>query len=185
MEKEDKSLTENRVKEMDSSLKESARDVAIEIANEQNPDRLKQLVQLFNLNISKKNVARVLTYDELLDHISDQMMERLDKRADEFSNADLITYLKVMNDSRDRAAKSLSQIDEAPVINLNQINNTVNIGTGGQSELDRESRERVMSAVSAYLKRLQQDQDVHEVEFTNITSEDENININSSEETDV
>ena len=45
--------------------------LANDVLNEQDIDKTKDLVQLFNWNISKKNVSRVLKLNNLFDDISD------------------------------------------------------------------------------------------------------------------
>lgn len=71
------------------------------------------------------------------------MKERLDKRADQFSNKDLLDYAKVITDSMDKAQKQIQTVDSSPMIQINQQNNTVVVE---DSELDRESRRKIMLA---------------------------------------
>lgn len=156
------------------SLNATVEDIASGIMQEEDPDRLKKLVQLFNLNLSKKSVARSISINTLIDHVTDQMEERLVKRADEFSNLELINYLKVLQDSLDRSSKAMEQVNEAPVINFTQNNNTVNIGNGDSTGIDRESRERIMDAVSAYLSGIQNKEDAYTVPFEEQNDDNEN-----------
>jgi hypothetical protein len=86
--------------------------------------------------------------NDLLDKVTDQVIERFEKRPDNFSNDDLIKYMQVTENAIDRANKHLNLVEETPQIQLMQ-NNQVNINIG--SELDRDSRERVMNAVRAIL----------------------------------
>ena len=79
----------------------------------------------------------------MLDSITQQMKERLDKRADQFSNKDLLDYAKVITDSMDKAQKQIQTVDSSPMIQINQQNNTVVVE---DSELDRESRRKIMLA---------------------------------------
>ena len=169
----------------EKSLTADNQKLAEDIIKETDPNKIRNLIQIFNQNLSKKNATRLLTLDTLLDHVTDQMGIRLEKLADEFSNEDLIKYLKVLQESKEKSIKMLNQVDETPVINF--TSNTVNIGGENSTSLDRESRERVMDAVAAYLKRIQQEPEVYVGEFTEATTdeEEESININSSEETDV
>ena len=71
------------------------------------------------------------------------MGERLDKRADQFSNKDLLDYAKLVADSMDKAQKQINTIDSTPMIQINQQNN--NIVVPGE-DLDRDSRMRVIEA---------------------------------------
>ena len=67
-----------------------------DILKEQDPSKTKDLVDLFNWHMSKKNVLRIQKLNNLYDSITDQMIERVDKRADQFSNSDLLDYVKTI-----------------------------------------------------------------------------------------
>lgn len=131
-------------------------EVAQQILVEQDVDKVKDLTHLFNLNQSKKNVLRVMRLNGLLDKVSDQIIERFEQRPGEFSNADLLQYMQVVQASIDRANKSVNLVEEAPIINFNQQN--VNISVT-ESELDRESKSRVIDAVSALLAQINKQND--------------------------
>lgn len=122
--------------------------IAQEILNEDDIDKVKDLTNLFNLNAQKRNVMRVIKMNDLLDKVTDQVITRFEKRPDNFSNDDLIKYMQVTENAIDRASKHLNLVEETPPIQLMQ-NNQVNINI--DSGLDRESRERVMDAVRAIL----------------------------------
>ena len=93
-----------------------------------------------------------MKFNGLLDTVSDQMLERFQKRADEFSNNDLLNYMQVVQSAIDRTQKSLDLISETPAIQLNTQNNlNINVIDGG---LDRDSKERVSDAVKAILERI-------------------------------
>lgn len=117
------------------------------IIDETDSDKLKNLIAVFNSNQSKKDIVRNNVFSILLDKISMQMLERFEKNPNAFSNKDLIDYLNAI-----KSAKS-SRIDtetiDAPAIQNNtQINVTMVDG------LNQESKERVVGAVQAILKRL-------------------------------
>ena len=122
--------------------------IAQEILDEEDIDRVKDLTTLFNLNAQKRNVMRVIRMNDLLDKVTDQVIERFEKRPENFSNDDLIKYMQVTENAIDRANKHLNLVEETPQIQLMQ-NNQVNINI--DSDLDRDSRERVMNAVRAIL----------------------------------
>lgn len=81
------------------------------------------------------------------------MEERVTKRADQFSNKDLLDYMNAMGAAMEKAQKQLGDINATPPIQINQQNNIVNINNEAD-ELDRESRKRVMDAVSSILAKL-------------------------------
>ena len=122
--------------------------LAENILKESDLDEIKRLTQLFNLNQAKKNVLRVLKLNSLLDKVSDQMLERFEKRPGEFSNSDLINYMTVTQNAIDRANKSLNLVNETPAIQVN-----VSVDNDPIKSIDKESKERIMAAVNAILQK--------------------------------
>jgi hypothetical protein len=126
-------------------------DIAQQILDETDVDKLKDLTNLFNLNTQKRNVARVLKMTDLLDKVTDQMLTRFERTPDNFSNEDLIKFMQVTENSIEKANKSISQVDQTPAIQYQQ-NNQVNINIG--DSLNRESRQKVTDAVQAILNKF-------------------------------
>ena len=126
-------------------------DLAQQILDETDVDKVKDLTNLFNLNAQKRNVVRVLKMHDLLDKVTDQVVTRFEKTPDNFSNEDLIKFMQVTENSIEKANKTLSQVEQTPAIQYQQ-NNQVNINIG--NELDRESRQRVTDTVQAILSKL-------------------------------
>ena len=123
-----------------------------ELIEEQDLDKVKNLTKLFNLNQAKRNAIRVMKLNSLLDKVSDQMIERFDKKPGEFSNKELLDYMSVVQSTIDRANKSIELVDQTPAIVINQQNNQVNIDNS--PVLDRESRMRVVEAVKGIMNTL-------------------------------
>ena len=129
-----------------------------------------------------------MAYDDLLDHINEQMIERIVQRGDQFSNKDLLDYANSVTSSLEKAQKQISGIDEVPIIQFNQQNNTVIMET-----LDGESQQRVEDVINAILKKARQKNESMEVfenssVYTNGEEENSNLNlkndINFNEEGD-
>ena len=139
-----------------TQLDEKTQQIAQEIIEEQDIDRVKDLTALFNLNAQKRNVMRVIKMNNLLDKVTDQVIERFDKRPDNFSNDDLIKYMQVTENAIDKASKNLNLVEETPPIQLMQ-NNQVNINIG--SDLDRDGRERVLNTVANLIAQMQNSND--------------------------
>ena len=79
------------------------------------------------------------------------MRERVAKRADQFSNKDLLDYVNVITTVAEKAAKQIGLVEDITLIQINTQNNIqVNDGT----DLNKESRQRVMEAVSAALSSM-------------------------------
>ena len=126
--------------------------VTNELIEEQDLDKVKNLTKLFNLNQAKRNAIRVMKLNSLLDKVSDQMIERFNKKPGEFSNKELLDYMSVVQSTIDRANKSIELVDQTPAIVINQQNNQVNIDNS--PVLDRESRMRVVEAVKGIMQTL-------------------------------
>lgn len=139
------------------------KDIAQEILNTDDVDKVKDLTALFNLNIRKKNVVRVVKMAGLLDNVTDKVIERFEKTPDNFSNEDLLKYMQVTENALDKASKNLELVEETPAIQLQQ-NNQVNINI--DRGLNRDSRAKVTEAVEAILKKLQNNEQIIEVENT-------------------
>ena len=93
---------------------------------ETDPKELQKIVDMFNLNIKKKNILRAERISEIQDNILNQISARVVKRPDEFSNTDLLNYFKAMQDT---LLKNPTET-ELPEIHITQ-NNQVNINTEG------------------------------------------------------
>lgn len=157
------------------------------IIDESDSKEVKDLVNQFNLNHTKKQIVRSAIFDQLLDHITDQMQERITQRGDQFSNKDLLDYLNTINASIEKTQKQISDVDAIPVIQVNQQNN---INIAGADILDRESRERVTNVIEALMSKinspdfiqnnLSEEVDSGEIAVYNNDTKTENIENNSS-----
>lgn len=136
------------------------------ILDEQDPNKTKDLVDLFNWNISKKNVVRIQKLNNLYDSITDQMAERIEKRADQFSNSDLLDYVKTIQGAIDVNTKNLSQVQDPPLI-VQQNNTQINVSVNDR--FDKEAKDRILAAVQATLNQAQK----IPVEFEDKTSNEE------------
>lgn len=123
--------------------------LAHKVIEEQDFEQSKKLVDLFNWNISKKNVVRILKLNGLFDKISDQMIERFEKRPDEISNKDLLDYMQAVQTAIEKSTKSLAHVEEIPTIQLQQ-NTQVNINV--LDNFDRDAKERIANAIKEILK---------------------------------
>lgn len=177
------SLSENSTTEISDiktlNLNEEASALIAKIISETDEAKTRDLTQLFNVNQNKKTVVRINKLSDLLDAITDQALTRFTKRPDEISNKELFDGLKIVQDLIERGQKQVSGVSEMPLIQVNQQTNEVNLGS--PSSLNRESRERVKSAVLNLLDNVMTK--VSSVEETFVEAESvENKIINDSEE---
>ena len=70
-------------------------EIAQKILDAETVEETKDLTALFNLNSQKRNVLRVLKMNNLLDKVTDQIIERFEKNPNLFTNEDLLRYMQV------------------------------------------------------------------------------------------
>lgn len=136
-----------------ANLNDESKAIIEQIIAETDEQKVRDLTHLFNANQNKKTMARVNKLSDLLDTITDQALERFTARPDEISNKELFDGLKVVQDLIERGQKQVSGAGETPLIQINQQNNEVNVGNT-TSNLNRDSRERVKSAVLDILNSI-------------------------------
>ena len=136
-------LTEDKPVSLNTPLEQLKQ----KLLTENDLDKLDDIINIFNLNIKRKDIVRTSKLNDLQDKIADQMALRLTEKANEFSNKDLLDYFKVLQDTINKSDNSLESID-TPAIQINQ--QQINIGE--ETELNRESREKVKNAVASFLE---------------------------------
>ena len=125
--------------------------IAEKIISSETVDEIKDLTSLFNLNFQKKNALRIMKMNDLLDKVTDQIVERFERNPNLFTNDDLLKYMQVTETSIDRANKNLNLIEETPpiqVMNQNQVNININ-----NNDLNRDSRRKVIEVVQSLLEK--------------------------------
>lgn len=116
-------------------------------------EELEKQFELFNLNESKKNALRVIKLNSLLTRVEDQAIKRFEKRPDQISNRELLEYMQVVSNQIDKSKAGISDLlKDKPLINLTNTKNELNVNIGPQ--LTRESREKVVDAITGLLKQL-------------------------------
>ena len=145
-----------------SQLDEDITELAQQIYSETDVNKAKDLVAMFNWNISKKNVTRIKKLNDLYDAVTDQMIERVDKKADQFSNSDLLDYVKVIQGAIDTSTKNLSQIEEPPTI----VQHNTQINVNMIDRFDADSKKRVLEAIQQVLQSAQNVSDIQEENST-------------------
>ena len=153
-----------------SSIDTEITGLASQVLEESDPEKAKQLIALFNWNISKKNTARILKMNDLYDEVTDQMVLRFKTKADQFSNSDLLDYMKAVQGAIDTSTKNLSQVEEPPTI-VHQTNTQINVNV--VDTFDRDSKDRILAAIQATLKAAQQPRPVQqEPDVIEVTAEE-------------
>lgn len=126
------------------------------LIDETDIDNMKNIINLFNLNIKKKDIVRTAKLNDLQDKVYDQMNKRLTHKADEFSNADLLSYYKTIQESINKSDTTLDKVD-TPAIQI--VQNQLNINQEND-ELSRESKKKVIDLVQKFMSAYNQPQTV-------------------------
>lgn len=120
----------------------------LKLIEEKDPNELDTISKLFNINLKKKELIRAGKLSDLQDMVTDQMYERISKKADEFDNQDLLGYFKTINDTLTKSKLDTTELDKPSLqINQNQVN--INI----DNTLNRESKEKVLGALKSIFNR--------------------------------
>ena len=113
------------------------------------PVEINDIVQLFNMNLKKKELIRADIYSELQDKVTDQIGKRIEKNSDTFSNKDLLDYMNSIQSILNKQG--------------NQENNTIptiaiqnNLTINQSEELSKDSRDRIKDVIQAILKQQNQ-----------------------------
>lgn len=121
------------------------------LINETDPTKLRQLIDIFNLNIRKKDIIRATKLSTLQDKVVNEMSERIINHSDNFSNKDLLDYFKTIQDTQNKTDTSIDNVNiPIPTIQINH--NEVNMNS--DSMLSRESKNKVSQTVQKILREL-------------------------------
>lgn len=112
----------------------------LQLRDANDKEDIEQILNIFNLNLKKKELLRLSKLSDLQDSITDQVEQRLNRHADEFSNRDLIDYFKAFQDTITKTSKSA---DEIPVVQITQNQLNINV----QPEFNQDERQRILNTV--------------------------------------
>ena len=115
------------------------------LKNSMNQEELSEIINIFNVNLQKKEIIRADIFSDLQNKIVDQISKRIDANADTFSNKDLLDYLNSIQNILNNQ-KNTSNVN-SPTIAIQQ-----NIMVGNQDELSKESRDKIKDVIQNILK---------------------------------
>lgn len=136
------------IKDKNYQLDTKSESIVSDIIDTDNTDDLKALTNMFNINMAKKNMLRLLKLNGLLDSLSDVAVERLQNNPDEITNKELMEYLNVVQNLIDKSTKTVDTVNTAPVIQINTQNNVLVTSDGESLNLSKESRDKVLDVVA-------------------------------------
>ena len=135
-----------------------------EILTSDDADELSDIIDIFNLNLQKKNLVRNKKLNDIQDKVVERMLEKIESEPWEFSNDDLIKFHKVIQDTLTKSPN----IDKSE-IPLIQVNQPINVNS---PNFDRESRAKILSAVNDILNNKEYKLEKEELEEVQVVEDD-------------
>lgn len=158
-------------KNQELSIATPVSDLTSRIISETNIDEFNKIKSLFDLSMKKKEMLRVSRLNDLQDLAVNEMEQRLSKRPGEFSNKDLVTYFKAIQDTIDSSNTALDDVDMSTI---KVVQSQVNININDEQDLDRESRNRVIEAIRAIMLKSDEAKEPPIIESEIVNCEDIN-----------
>jgi len=146
------SLQVSTLSEEISMLNEESKEIIHQLISETDPNKTKDLTELFNINQTKKTMARIDKLNSVLDNLTDETARRLISKPDQISTKELLDAIKITQDVLERSQKQASGTSDQPLI---QINTQTNIKEVKAETMTRESRAKVQNVVNELLKSIQ------------------------------
>ena len=115
---------------------------------ETDTDKTKSIINLFNLNETKKSMVRLNKLNNIQDTVTNVIQDRIEKNPNNFTTDDLLKIMKVTQDCISNSQQIIDKVDEIPQISIIQ-NNQVNIL---EDKLSRESRQKITDAVAKFMQ---------------------------------
>lgn len=135
-----------------------------EIMTSNDADELSDIIDIFNLNLQKKNLVRNKKLNDIQDKVVERMLEKIESEPWEFSNDDLIKFHKVIQETISKSPN----IDKTE-IPLIQVNQQINVNS---PNFDRESRAKILSAVNDILNNKEYKLEKEELEEVQVLDDD-------------
>lgn len=122
-------------------------ELEILLMNENDPDKIQDIVDLFNVNLRKRDIVRSVKLSEAQDRVVDQMLDRVTHEAEGLSTKEIIMYHDTIQKTLD---KSTTNISNMPQIQINNIN-----VQDEAPKFNKESRSKIVNAVNTIIKQSQ------------------------------
>lgn len=129
----------------DLTLKSSSTDLVQAVLEAEDTSELLQVQEMINANLVRQDMIRKLHLSQVQNNVVNQMSQRMEHRADEVSTKDLLDYYKTIDNSLNKKS------EDVPTIQVNNITNNVE---NGSVEFNRDSRAKILDAVSAIMSEL-------------------------------
>ena len=139
----------------DLTLKTPIEELEKNILEEENIDELNNIIDLFNLNLKKKDIIRSSKLNELQDNIVQEIGIRIENPY-AIADKDLLGYFKAIQETITKSDNNLENI-KIPTIQLNQ---QININ---KAEFNSESRKKILAAVNNIMSNIENSEDIKEL----------------------
>lgn len=140
------------------------------LIKETDVDNIKNIINLFNLNIKKKDIVRTAKLNDLQNKVYNQIDKRLTYKADEFSNSDLLNYFKTIQETINKSDTSLDKVD-TPAIQI--IQNQLNVSSEDSSLLNLESRQKISDIVQKFLALTKEEKESIDIPYQEINDNED------------
>jgi len=140
------------------------------LIKETDVDNIKNIINLFNLNIKKKDIVRTAKLNDLQNKVYEQINKRLTYKADEFSNSDLLNYFKTIQETINKSDTSLDKVD-TPAIQI--IQNQLNVSSEDPSLLNLESRQKISDIVQKFLALTKEEKESIDIPYQEINDNED------------
>lgn len=139
----------------DLTLKTPLEELEKNILEEENIDELNNIIDLFNLNLKKKDIIRSSKLNELQDNIVQEIGVRIENPYT-ITDKDLLGYFKAIQETITKSDNNLENV-KIPTIQLNQ---QININ---KAEFNSESRKKILAAVNNIMSNIENSEDIKEL----------------------
>lgn len=150
----------------ESQLVASTKELVENAMDIDDSEQLKRVRALFNQNIAKKNMLRLLKVGNVLDVATDEVFKRLLNNPDKISDGDLAKFYGILQKAMQGYQESINGIGENPVIQIN--NQTINVD---KPQLTSESNKRVLDAINLLMSLKTDTQESSTVEDVEVVDE--------------
>lgn len=171
-EKEDIEDVESQLPSKDNwAVEIDTKDLLSKLAYEKDPNKIKDITYLFNQNISKKNMVRVNSLNNIMDRLTGEVGRRIVFDAGSIKNEDLVKFINAIQKAIEGSEKTINGVSEQPTIQINPTTNN-NIVVDSLGLTSKESRDKVMDIVNAILKGELNNNEPEEVEEIEVIEEE-------------
>lgn len=150
--------------ELVKKQKSDENDIVQQLINETDPEKIKNITNLFNINSTKRATLRISALNDALDNLTEEVVSR-SSACYGMDDGQLLDYYKTVSNSLVNQQKQINSVSDLPTVSINQ--NIVNIRTdyNEASEFDRDARERISEAIRAMLNS-QKNENIVDVEVS-------------------